>query len=353
VGPGPWHLLRGIWRVVPGPFRPSVSTTLAENRNIYECVIHQPGMMTVEERIRELCTEKNAVILAHNYQRPEVQAVADHVGDSFVLARRVSSTDAEVIVFCGVDFMAESAKILNPERTVIHPVVESRCPMAAMAEVELVRALKSKHPDARVVSYINTSADVKAESDICCTSGNAVDVIRSIPEKKIIFVPDRNLGMYVQRSFPDKEIILWPGYCHVHQDDITVQLIKEAKEKHPHGVVMAHPECTPEVIDMADVVASTEGMIRHLRDVKEGTFIVGTEEGMIVRLQKENPNVTFIPVHGALCPNMKRITLESIARSLEEMGPTVQVDMEVARKAKVALDRMLEVGRSAADEKKD
>lgn len=296
-------------------------------------------------RIAQLKKEKNAIILAHNYQRPEVQDVADFVGDSLGLCMEAQKTDAKVIIFCGVDFMAESAVVLNPGKIVIHPEPNARCPMAAMVDLESLRAEKKNHPDAAVVAYVNTSAAVKAETDVCCTSANAVSVIKSLPNKKIIFVPDCNLAMYVMRSVKDKEIIPWPGYCEVHQNKLQKDKILAMKSQHPNAEVMAHPECTPDVIDIADSVFSTEGMIKHAMTSKAKEFILATEEGICYRMGKMMPDKKFYPIPGAVCVNMKKITIEKVLASLERLEPRVTLSAEIARKAKIPLERMMAIGR--------
>lgn len=290
--------------------------------------------------------EKNAVILAHNYQRPEVQDVADFLGDSLALCFEAQKTDAKTIIFCGVDFMAESAVVLNPGKIVIHPELNARCPMAAMVDVEGLRAEKTRNPDAAVVAYVNTSAAVKAESDICCTSANAVKVIDSLPQKKIIFVPDCNLAMYIKRFVKEKEIIAWPGYCIVHNNYIQKNDILELKRLHPAAEIMAHPECTPDVIDIADFALSTEGMIKHAQASKATEFIVATEEGICYRMGKMMPEKKFYAVPGAVCVNMKKITIEKVLASLENLEPRVKLPADIAEKARKPLERMMEIGRN-------
>jgi quinolinate synthase len=296
-------------------------------------------------RLTELRRKRNAVLLAHNYQLPEIQDVADILGDSLQLASDARDVNADVIVFCGVDFMAETAKILSPERPVLHPDPESRCPMAAMVEPELLQRLKDEHPEAVVVSYVNTTADVKALSDVCCTSANAVKIVKSLPEKEIIFTPDRNLGQYVQRFVRDKDITLWPGFCHTHQESITIQDLKALRDEHPSAVVMVHPECTPEVIDIADEVFSTGGMVRFASESDAKEFIVGTEKEMAYRLRKENPGKAFYHLEKAICPDMKRITLEKVVRSLERMAPKVELPQDIIERARSPIERMVEIGR--------
>jgi quinolinate synthase len=293
-------------------------------------------------RIRSLAAEKDAIILAHNYQIPEVQQVADIIGDSLILAMKATETRQKVIVFCGVDFMAESAKALNPEKTVVHPVRGSVCPMAHMIDVESLREFRKEHPGAPVVAYVNTTADVKAESDICCTSANAVKVVRSLPDEKVIFVPDSNLAMYVQSQVPEKEVIPWAGYCHVHQG-ITVEQIRALKEKHPEALVLAHPECTPDVLDISDVVASTEGMIRYARESDAREFIIGTEEGLAYRMSVEIPGKTFHAIEEAICPNMKKIGLLDVLKALETLEYKVDLDPSIIERNRKPLERMLSV----------
>jgi len=299
--------------------------------------------MDVRERIEELKEEKNAIILAHNYQVREVQEVADYVGDSFGLSLRASETDAEVIVFCGVDFMAESAKLLSPSRTVLLPEMEARCPMAAMCTADAIAEMRARYPKAAVVGYVNTSADCKAEMDYCCTSANAVKVVKSVPQDQVIFVPDMNLGRYVQR-FVDKEIILWPGFCPTHQA-ITVEQISSEMEKLPGAVVIVHPECRPEVIDRADFVGSTEQMIRYVKDSPIKEFIIGTEVDIVNRLAKEAPAGSYNTLGSAVCPTMKMTSPRSILQALERMAPTIELSSETMRRASVPLRRMIEIGK--------
>ena len=294
------------------------------------------------EKIARLKEERKAVILAHNYQLGEVQDVADFVGDSLELSRKAVGLEAEVIVFCGVVFMAETAKILSPQRTVLIPDPRAGCPMCAMAPVEAVRKRKAELPGVPVVAYVNTDSEVKAEVDVCCTSANAVAVVNSLSEDRVLFVPDKNLGLWVQRH-TDKEVILWDGYCPTHQR-ILAQDVRRVKEAHPEAVLIVHPECTPEVIDLADETLSTGQMVQWVKEASVKEVIVGTEVGMIHRLKKESPEKTFIDV-GPLttCPNMKRITLEKVLWSLEDMQHEVEVPEPVAEKARRSIARMLEV----------
>ena len=301
-------------------------------------------MSGIVDEIKRLKLEKNAVLLAHNYQIPQIQDLADFVGDSLALAISATKVESDVIIFCGVDFMAESALILNPEKTIVHPNPKAKCPMAAMADVEGLRLAKKENPKASVVSYVNTTAAVKTESHICCTSANAVKVIKSLDSDSIIFVPDSNLGRYAQRFLPEKKFIFWPGYCHVHQD-ISLDQIRELRNQHPQAEVLVHPECTTEVIDAADFVFSTEGMARHCASSDSEEFIIGTEEGLVHRLKKENPNKIFHAIPDALCPNMKKITLENILDALKNLEPRVVLSNDVIEKARAPLDRMVAIGR--------
>ena len=295
------------------------------------------------EKILSLKKERNAVILAHNYQLGEVQDIADFVGDSLELSQNAARTNADVIVFCGVNFMAETASILCPDKIVLLPVMEAGCPMANMIRAEDLRKMKKEHPGAVIVCYINTTAEVKAESDICCTSANAVQLVQRLEAKEIIFVPDQYLGHYVSTK-TGKKMILWPGYCPTHVR-IQAEDIHRLRKMYPGAEVMVHPECRPEVVAIADFVLSTGGMIRHAKSSQAAEMIVGTEIGMIYRLRKENPDKVFIPVsEQAVCPNMKMITLENILWSMEDMSPQVKVAENIQLKAKKAVDRMIEVG---------
>jgi quinolinate synthase len=294
------------------------------------------------ERIARLKEQRKAVILAHNYQLGEVQDVAGFVGDSLELSRKATEVEADVIVFCGVMFMAETAKILNPQRTVLIPDPLAGCPMCDMAPVEAVRKRKAELPGVPVVAYVNTTADVKAEVDICCTSANAVKVVESVPEDRVLFLPDKNLALWVQRH-TKKEIIAWNGYCPTHQRILAHDVLR-LREEHPKAAVMVHPECTPDVIDLADEVLSTGQMIRWARETAVREIIVGTEVGLIHRLKKENPDTTFIQISPlTTCPNMKRITLEKVLWALEDMRQPVGVPEETAAKGRQSIERMLAV----------
>jgi quinolinate synthase len=298
---------------------------------------------TIHDKIARLREERNAVILAHNYQRDEVQDIADFVGDSLELSRKAAKTDADVIVFCGVHFMAETAAILSPEKTVLLPDTKAGCPMADMITADQLREKKRELPEAIVVTYINSTAAVKAESDYCCTSANGVQVVKALdPAKEILFVPDQYLGSYIA-SQTGRKMTLWPGYCPTHVK-ITPQDINARKAAYPDARVVVHPECRPEVIALADEVLSTSGMIRYADrgDVRE--LIVGTEKEIIHRLTQEHPNKKFIAAsEKAVCPNMKRITLEKVLWALEGMEPVIRIPEDIRLKAKAAVDRMLEI----------
>jgi len=292
--------------------------------------------------IEALKKERDAIILAHNYQRPEVQDIADYTGDSLELSRTAAQTNAKVILFCGVQFMAETAAILSPDKTVLLPVKEAGCPLADMATPEQLRRAREEHPDAVIVSYINTTAAVKAESDLCCTSANAVQVVNSLKAGEIIFVPDRNLGRYVARN-SDKEIILWQGWCPTHITLYAADVLKPRRE-YPHACFMAHPECFPEVLELADEIASTSGMLAYASHSEADQFIVGTEMGLIHGLQKQNPGREFYsPTEYLICPTMKMTTLERVRLALETMESVVTVPEEIRVKARKALDAMLAV----------
>ena len=294
------------------------------------------------EKISALKKKRNAVILVHNYQLGEVQDIADFVGDSLELSQNAAKTNADVIVFCGVHFMAETASIICPDKVVLLPDIDAGCPMADMITAERLRAQKKEYPQAVVVCYVNSSAAVKAESDICCTSANAVEVVESLDAREILFIPDQYLGHYVSAR-TGRKLILWPGFCPTHVR-IKPERIRDLKREYPQAKVVVHPECTPEVIALADEVASTSGMCRYARrdDVRE--MVVGTEVGLIHRLRKENPGKRFIPAsEQAICPNMKLITLEKVLWSLEEMSPKVKVPDKIRLKAIAAVDKMLEI----------
>jgi len=325
-----------------------------------------PDTASLQEQILELKEQKRAIILSHNYQRDEVQDIADFVGDSLELSRIAATKACEMIVFCGVHFMAESASILSPDKTVLLPELDALCPMADMICVDsprpvrksfpgfdnppayvyppefTLRDIKKQYPGVPVVAYVNTTAAVKAESDICCTSANVVKVIESLPGDTVICIPDKNLSLWAAKN-TKKKVIAWDGYCNVHER-VTVDDVRKARAEHPRALVMAHPECRIEVLEIADHVTSTSGMLRYAvaSDAKE--FIVGTEIGLMHRLRRENPEKLFYPLRkDMICPNMKRTTLKSILRAFQENTYVVKVPEEIRVPAKMALDRMLEI----------
>jgi quinolinate synthase len=296
----------------------------------------------IAEAIKKLKEERNAIILAHFYTRKEVQEVADFIADSLSLCKAAVNSKAQVIVFAGVHFMAESASIISPEKLVLLPVPEAGCPMADMVTAKALREAKEKNPHAAVVCYVNSSAAVKAESDICCTSANAVNVVNSIENQEIIFVPDKNLGAFVSLH-TDKKIHLWPGFCHVH-DNISEECIKKLKKIHPGAEFLAHPECRPEVLILADSVLSTSGIVKEVGLSDSIEFIIGTEKEIVQNLKRKYPDKEFYPAsEKAFCYNMKKITLESILNSLQNMEYEIHVPEHIRIKAKKALDRMLKI----------
>lgn len=320
----------------------------------------------LREEILRLKDERNAIILSHNYQRDEVQDIADFIGDSLELSRTAATKKCDVIVFCGVHFMAESASILSPEKTVLLPELEATCPMADMIQVTsarkvwktfpgydvqpsfvfphefTLRDIKALYPDAPVVSYVNTTAEVKAESHICCTSANVVKVIESLPNDTVICVPDKNLSLWAQKN-TEKKVITWDGFCHVH-DRITIEDVSKARKLYPKALLMAHPECRLEVLEAADHVTSTSGMLRFAKASDANEFIVGTETGLMYRLKKENPEKIFYPLRrDMVCPNMKKTTLKSVLDALQKMEHVIKVPEDIRIPAKKALDRMLAV----------
>jgi quinolinate synthase len=297
---------------------------------------------SLKERIIKLKNERNAIILTHNYQLGEVQDIADLVGDSLELSRKAAETTAEVIVFGGVHFMAETASIICPDMTVLLPDINAGCLMADMITAAQLRQKKRELPGATVVTYINSSAEVKAESDICCTSANGVRVVESLKNEEVLFVPDQYLGHYIA-SKTGKQMTLWPGYCPTHAR-IQPEDIIRLRQEHPRARVVVHPECRPEVIALADEALSTSGICRYARREDVSELIVGTELGIIHRLRKENPGKKFIPVsEQAICPDMKLITLEKVLRSLETMAPQVKVPEATRTRARAAVDRMLAI----------
>ena len=293
----------------------------------------------IKEDILKLKKERNAIILAHYYQPDEVQEIADFVGDSYYLSQKGKECSQEVIVFCGVEFMAESAKVLSPDKVVLFSNPKALCPMADMATKEEVLELKEKHPNAKVVCYINSSTEVKTVVDVCCTSSSAINIIENIDSDEIIFLPDRNLGSYIQEQVPDKKLILWDGYCHVH-DRITAQDIIEAKEKYGQDIkVLAHPECRKEVRDLADYVGSTGGIINFATNDNGNKYLIVTEYGVVHELKKKNPTKDFY-VLNMCCPNMKKTSLKDVYNCLTDLSNEVVIEEDVRKKAALSLERM-------------
>lgn len=300
--------------------------------------------MSFKDRVRALKEKNDSVLVAHNYQRDIIQESADYVGDSFGLAKIVGELDVKNVIFCGVDFMAESAVILNPDKNIIHPEPQARCPMAAMVDIEVLQEYKKDHADTAVVSYVNTNVETKAESDICCTSSNAVKVVESLEENEILFLPDKNLGHYIKRFVKDKEITLWEGYCATH-DKISLGDILELKESFPDAEIAVHPECRPEVVDAADYVGSTAGILQRAKESSAKRMIIGTEVDMGYRLRQEVPSKDFFFPKDPYCSNMKKITPEKVICAMENLEPKVEIDSKLAAKAKIPLERMINIGR--------
>jgi len=301
------------------------------------------AFLNITKEIENLKKQRGAVILAHYYQRPEVQDIADYVGDSFALSKLAKELPQQVIVFCGVHFMAESAKILSPEKTVLLPDANAGCPMAEMVGEEDIIALKKAHPNAAVVCYVNSTAKVKALSDICCTSSNAIRVVNSLPQKDIIFIPDQNLGHYVAQKVPEKNIILFDGYCVTHHRVKADDVIK-AKEAVPDAIFAVHPECRPEIVEMADFVGSTSEIIDFVSNSPNEKFIIGTEMGVLHPIQKRSPDKRlYLLSPGLVCPNMKKTTLENVKNALLNNEYEMKLDEETIEKAKHSLDKMLQV----------
>jgi quinolinate synthase len=294
-------------------------------------------------QISGLKREKKAVIVAHNYQTDEIQAIADVVGDSFTLSKYCAANDARVIVFCGVRFMAESAKILSPAKTVLLPEPDAGCPMADMVTVAALRKAKNKYPQAAVVCYINSPAEVKAESDICCTSSNAVEVVNSVKQRDILFVPDLNLGHFVSKTIPEKNIIFWHGFCPTHHQ-IEAEEALQMKRSYPNALLLAHPECRESIVKIVDFVGSTQQIIDFASGSDDQEFIIGTERGVLCALAKANPGKKFyMMTRGLLCPDMKKVTLKSVYDSLNDMQYQIELDQIVITGARRALDKMLAV----------
>ncbi len=308
-----------------------------------ETKVNEVEIKTLQEKIRQRVKERNAIVLVHNYQRPEVQDIADLCGDSLELSIKASQTDADVIVFCGVHFMAETASILCPDKKVLFPVLDAGCPMADMITAKALRERKQEMPDATVISYVNTTADVKAETDICCTSANVVRVAESVdPSVEIFMTPDRNLAQYTQKN-TNRNISYWDGYCPIH-DSLRVEQVKKVKKAHPEALFLAHPECPPDVLDHADVIKSTSGMLAYAAESDKKEFIIGTETGILYPMSKANPDKTFIPADpDMVCEDMKKTGLKDILKTLEELQPEVKVPEEIRVKAKGAVDRMLAI----------
>ena len=308
-----------------------------------------PAMASEEQRlidlILELKKQRNAVILVHNYQRPEMFKIADYIGDSLGLSVKAAETKADVILFCGVKFMAETAKVLSPSKTVLLPNLDAGCSLADMATVEKLKEVKNKYPDAAVVSYVNTTAEVKAISDICCTSANAVEVVNSLRNKRVIFLPDKNLGRYVQEH-TEKEIILWDGYCFVH-DKLDVNTLKEFKQKYPDAKVIAHPECKDELLKLSDHICGTGGMAKFAKSDGSKNFIVVTECGMTDKLRQDVPEKNFLSFCN-VCPYMKSTTLPLVARALITNQNEITLPEDIIKGARKAIDRMLAVSKNAA-----
>lgn len=297
----------------------------------------------LSNEILRLKKERNAIILAHNYQVSEVQDVADIVGDSYSLSQKAAETDSDVIVFCGVHFMAESAKILSPDKTVLLPVKDAGCPMADMVTAPKLREMKKRYPDAAVVCYVNSSAEVKAECDICCTSSNALKVIESLEQKQVIFVPDENLGSYIASKVKDKEIILWKGFCITHKR-VKAEEVKKIKQMYPDAKILMHPECEPEVQKLADFLGSTSEIIKYAGEIPEKDIIIGTEEGILHLLKKQNPDKNFYLLStGLICTNMKKTRLSDVHNALLNMQHEIHVDETIRLKALKSLERMLKI----------
>ncbi len=300
--------------------------------------------MSIKEQIEDLKSDEDILIVAHNYQSGDIQDIADFVGDSFGLAKKVNEFDVSEVVFCGVDFMAKSAAILNPDKKVILPELGAKCPMAEMVDIRELREYKEKNPETAVVSYVNTNAETKAESDICCTSSNAVKVVESRDNEEVLFLPDKNLGDYIGRFVQDKQVDVWEGFCATH-DNIIPQDFRRSIEEHPDAEVVVHPECRPEIVEMADYVESTAGILKRAKQTEADEMIIGTEKEMGYRLKKEVPNKEYYFPSEPTCTNMKKITLKKLLESIRTKEPVVEVDEEVAEKAMVPLRRMVEIGR--------
>lgn len=299
----------------------------------------------MKDQIAKLKKEKDAVILAHYYVDGEVQEIADYVGDSYYLAEVATKVPESVILFCGVSFMGESAKILNPEKKVVMADQLADCPMAHMVDIEKIRKVREEHPDVAVVCYVNSTAEIKAESDVCVTSSNALKIVKKLPNKEIFFIPDENLGRYVAQQIPEKTFIFNDGFCHVHKSIHREELLK-AKEVHPEAKVLAHPECTMDILELADFIGSTSQIIDYATKSDDKAFIICTEMGVFYELLQKNPEKKFYSVgHRQFCPNMKKVTLEKVRDALENLDPEVALTEEMRRKAEAPLKRMLELAK--------
>lgn len=302
-------------------------------------------MENIISQIEQLKKEKDAVILAHYYVNDEVQKIADYIGDSYYLAKIAKQVSQSVICFCGVSFMGESAKILNPEKTVIMPDKDADCPMAHMVDIDRIKEVREQYEDVAVVCYINSQADIKQYADVCVTSSNAQKIVNALPNKNIFFIPDENLGRYLSTQLPDKNFIFNDGFCHVHKS-IEKEEVLKAKQARPDALVLAHPECTLEVLALADYIGSTSGIIDYASKSDAKEFIICTEMGVFYELNQKNPDKKFYSVgHRQFCPNMKRITIEKVIKSLQELAPAVEMDEELSKKAEYPLNRMLELAK--------
>jgi len=308
-----------------------------------ETAMSEDATAALREELARLREERQAVLLVHNYQNPEVQDVADFLGDSLGLSRQAAATDAATIVFCGVHFMAQTAKLLSPDKLVLLPESAAGCPMADMITPESLRAFKAEHPGLPVVAYVNTTAEVKAECDICCTSANAVQVVRSLPEDRLLFVPDQYLAQWVAQQVPDKEIIPYGGFCPTHAR-INPRELQEAKAAHPEALTIGHPECPPDILALCDAVRSTSGMVKFARESPAREFIIATECGMVYRLQQDIPDKVFHGLDSIVCPNMKRTTLQSVVTALRELRTRIEIPDDIAAAARRAVQRMVEIG---------
>lgn len=326
-----------VWEIFPKAQNPK----LREQRNGNFRETQESIMSNLIEEIMQLKAERKAVILAHNYVRAEIQEIADFTGDSLALSIKARNAGAGVIVFCGVRFMAETAKLLSPQSTVLLPNPDAGCPMADMATADEVASCKAAHPDTIFVAYVNTTAEVKAHVDICCTSGNAETILSSLPaDRKVLFLPDRNLGGNLMRKM-GREMRLWPGFCPIH-NQVTVERIVTARKKHPGVPVLVHPECPSEVVAHADLALSTDGILRYVRESREKAFLIGTESGILHRLRRENPGVEFFPLlPEMICPDMKKITLEHLRDCLKKMEPQIELPQEIMASAVKPIERML------------